>query len=73
MAQPLWLRIEGARQNNLKNVTLAIPHDRAKTISLVYQSGFVTARTIDHGRVVLTAQIPREVAGELKPYVVEDH
>src|SRR3972149_6921198 len=28
MAQPLWLRIEGARQNNLKNVTLAIPHAR---------------------------------------------
>ncbi len=28
MAQPSWLRIEGARQNNLKNVSLAIPHDR---------------------------------------------
>ena len=52
-------------------VTLAIPHDRPKTISLVYQSGHVTGRSLANGRVVLTAQIPREVAGELKPYVVE--
>src|SRR6516162_7431101 len=28
MAQPLWLRVEGARQNNLKNVSLAIPYAR---------------------------------------------
>ena len=28
MAQPPWLRIEGARQNNLKNVSVDIPHDR---------------------------------------------
>src|SRR5438876_2911098 len=33
MAQPLWLRIEGARQNNLKNVSLAIPHDRVTVIT----------------------------------------
>jgi GTP-binding protein HflX len=64
--------IANALADRRVNVTLAIPHDRAKTISLVYQSGFVTARSIDQGRVVLTAQLPREVAGELKPYVVEE-
>jgi len=25
MSQPVWLRIEGARQNNLKNVSVDIP------------------------------------------------
>src|SRR3989454_9315753 len=39
MAQPLWLRIEGARQNNLKNVALAIPHDRVTVITGVSGSG----------------------------------
>jgi excinuclease ABC subunit A len=39
MAQPSWLRIEGARQNNLKNVTLAIPHDRVTVVTGVSGSG----------------------------------
>jgi len=39
MTQPLWLRIEGARQNNLKNVTLAIPHDRVTVVTGVSGSG----------------------------------
>ncbi len=54
------------------NVTLAIPHERAKTIALVYRSGYVSARSMEDGRVVLRAQIPKMLAGELKPYVVED-
>ena len=33
------LRIEGARQNNLKNVTLDIPHDRLTVITGVSGSG----------------------------------
>lgn len=53
-------------------IKLAIPHDRAKAIALVYRSGYVTARSIENGCVVLEAQIPNEVAGELKPYVVEN-
>src|SRR5215813_4623005 len=39
MAQPLWLRIEGARQNNLKNVSVALPHDRVTVITGVSGSG----------------------------------
>ncbi len=39
MPQPLWLRIEGARQNNLKNISLAIPHDRVTVITGVSGSG----------------------------------
>ncbi|MGH7262892.1 MAG: excinuclease ABC subunit UvrA, partial [Candidatus Rokuibacteriota bacterium] len=39
MPQPLWLRIEGARQNNLKNVSLALPHDRVTVITGVSGSG----------------------------------
>ncbi|MFQ5829088.1 MAG: excinuclease ABC subunit UvrA [Candidatus Methylomirabilia bacterium] len=39
MAPPLWLRIEGARQNNLKNVSLAIPPDRVTVITGVSGSG----------------------------------
>jgi excinuclease ABC subunit A len=39
MAQPLWLRIEGARQNNLKNISLALPHDRMTVITGVSGSG----------------------------------
>ncbi|MFQ5897903.1 MAG: excinuclease ABC subunit UvrA [Candidatus Methylomirabilia bacterium] len=39
MTPPLWLRIEGARQNNLKNVTLVIPHDRVTVITGVSGSG----------------------------------
>jgi excinuclease ABC subunit A len=39
MAPPLWLQVEGARQNNLKSVTLAIPHDRVTVITGVSGSG----------------------------------
>src|SRR5215471_9280800 len=39
MAQPPWLRIEGARQNNLKSVTVGIPHDRVTVITGVSGSG----------------------------------
>jgi len=39
MAQPPGLRIEGARQNNLKNVSLEIPHDRLTVITGVSGSG----------------------------------
>jgi GTP-binding protein HflX len=52
-------------------VTLSIPQDRAKAVALVYRSGYVTARAMKNGNVVLRAQIPRILAGELKPYVVE--
>jgi excinuclease ABC subunit A len=34
-----WLRIEGARQNNLKNVSLALPHDRVTVVTGVSGSG----------------------------------
>ena len=54
------------------DVMLSIPHDRAKTIALVYRSGYVTARAMSDGNVVLRAQIPKILAGELKPYVVEE-
>src|SRR2546430_16968828 len=33
MARPLGLRIQGARQNNLKNVSLEIPHDRLTVVT----------------------------------------
>ena len=39
MAQPPWLRIDGVRQNNLKNVSVAIPHDRVTVITGVSGSG----------------------------------
>jgi excinuclease ABC subunit A len=39
MARPPALRIEGARQNNLKNVSLEIPHDRLTVITGVSGSG----------------------------------
>jgi GTP-binding protein HflX len=52
------------------SVTLSIPAARAKTIALVYQSGYVTGRRIDNSNVVLEAQIPKVLAGELSPYVV---
>jgi len=39
MSQPPWLRIDGARQNNLKNVSVAIPHDRVTVITGVSGSG----------------------------------
>ena len=39
MSRPLALRIEGARQNNLKNVSLEIPHDRLTVITGVSGSG----------------------------------
>ena len=34
-----WLRIQGARQNNLKNVSLEIPHDRVTVVTGVSGSG----------------------------------
>jgi len=52
------------------SVTLSIPAERAKTIALVYRSGYVTARRLDDTHVVLEAQIPKVLAGELSPYVV---
>ena len=54
------------------DVTLSIPHDRAKTIALVYRSGYVTGRAMRDGNVVLRAQIPKVLAGELTPYVVDE-
>src|SRR5512141_1041291 len=39
MSQPPALRIEGARQNNLKNLSLEIPHDRLTVITGVSGSG----------------------------------
>src|SRR5258706_2931473 len=39
MSQPVWLRIEGARQNNLKNVSVDIPHDRVTVVTGVSGSG----------------------------------
>ena len=39
MAQPSGLRIHGARQNNLKNVSLEIPHDRLTVVTGVSGSG----------------------------------
>jgi hypothetical protein len=39
---------------------------------LVYRSGYVTAREVgDDGNVVLAAQIPKVLAGELTPFLVE--
>ena len=54
------------------NVTLSIPGDRAKTIAMIYRSGYVTAREQDGANVVLKAQIPKMLAGELTPYVVAE-
>jgi GTP-binding protein HflX len=53
-------------------VRLKIPHERAQAIALVYRSGHVTERSLDDGNVLLTAQVPRVIAGELSPYVVEE-
>src|SRR5881296_4180975 len=39
MARPLGLRVEGARQNNLRNISLEIPHDRLTVITGVSGSG----------------------------------
>ena len=39
MPRPPGLRIEGARQNNLKNVSLEIPHDRLTVVTGVSGSG----------------------------------
>ncbi len=39
MSRSLQLTIEGARQNNLKNVSVAIPHDRVTVITGVSGSG----------------------------------
>src|SRR4029453_2828575 len=39
MARPLGLRIQGARQNNLKNISLEIPHDRLTAVTGASGSG----------------------------------
>src|SRR4029077_2004265 len=39
MPRPLGLRIQGARQNNLKNISLEIPHDRLTVVTGVSGSG----------------------------------
>jgi excinuclease ABC subunit A len=39
MTPTSWLRISGARQNNLKNVSLALPHDRVTVVTGVSGSG----------------------------------
>src|SRR6266508_3340158 len=39
MARLLGLRIQGARQNNLKNISLEIPHDRLTVVTGVAGSG----------------------------------
>src|SRR3970040_2258578 len=39
VAKPISLRITGARQNNLKNINLEIPHDRLTVITGVSGSG----------------------------------
>src|SRR6266704_2724062 len=39
MVRPLGLRIQGARQNNLKNISLEIPHDRLTVVTGVSGSG----------------------------------
>jgi len=54
------------------DVTLSIPAHKAQTIALIYQAGYVTAREHDGGKVIIRAQIPKVLAGELKPYVVEE-
>lgn len=52
------------------DVELRIPHDRSRTISLVYQSGHVRSRRVENGAVLLEAQIPKVLAGELAPFIV---
>ena len=69
MSQPPWLRIEGARQNNLKTVSVAIPHDRVTVITGVSGSGksSLAFDTLVRGRAValhrvalhLRADVPR--------------
>jgi GTP-binding protein HflX len=57
-------------QDRRVEVTLAIPQERSQTIALVYQCGYVTERGLDNDKVLLKAQIPKVLAGELAPYVV---
>jgi GTP-binding protein HflX len=58
-------------QDRRVEVTLAIPPERSQTIALVYRCGYVTERGLDdNGKVLLKAQIPKVLAGELTPYVV---
>jgi excinuclease ABC subunit A len=39
MSETTWLQINGARQNNLKNVSLALPHDRVTVVTGISGSG----------------------------------
>jgi len=50
-------------------VRLAIPVSKAKTIALIYRSGYVTARSEEDGRVLLEAEIPKVLASELTPFI----
>jgi GTP-binding protein HflX len=54
------------------NVTLRIPADKPEAVALIYRAGYVTAREQDNGHIRLQAQIPRVLAGELKPYLVDE-
>ena len=63
--------ISNRLQDRRVEVTLAIPSERSQTIALVYQCGYVTERGLDNnGKVLLKAQIPKVLAGEMAPYVV---
>jgi GTP-binding protein HflX len=66
----LLQEIANQLQDRRIDVLLSIPQDKAKTIALVYRSGYVTERTHEDGQVLLRAQIPRVLAGELTPYLV---
>ena len=62
--------ISNQLQDRRVEVTLAIPQERSQTIALVYRCGYVTERGLDNDKVLLKAQIPKVLAGELAPYVV---
>src|SRR3970040_1827113 len=49
MAQPLGLRIHGARHNNLKNISLEIPHDRVTGVTRVSGSSSLAFDTLFAG------------------------
>ena len=65
MAQPPWLRIDGARQNNPKNVSVAIPHDRVTVITGVSgsrKSSLAFDNPVRRGAVALDADGPPRAA-----------